>query len=101
MKRLVTTLIAGAFGTLLVLPMAHAQDYQDMRDDAHAIHQDKRDIHHDERKERRDVDEGRYGAAAREQGKIDEQRADERATKQDLDNDVDAADHFHHDDDRD
>jgi len=29
MKRIALTIIAGAFGTLLVLPMAHAQDMQD------------------------------------------------------------------------
>jgi hypothetical protein len=29
MKRMALTLVAGAFGTLMVLPMAHAQDMQD------------------------------------------------------------------------
>jgi hypothetical protein len=37
MKRLALTLIAGAFGSLLVLPIAHAQDWQDMNDGANSI----------------------------------------------------------------
>ncbi len=34
MKRLVLTVVAGAFGSLLVLPIAHAQDYPDISHDA-------------------------------------------------------------------
>ena len=49
MKRLALTVVAGAFGTLLVLPFAHAQDYEDMNNDARPIRQDQRDIHHDRR----------------------------------------------------
>ena len=58
MKRLVLTLVAGAFGSLLVLPIAHAQDYQDMSQDANAIRHDQRDIHQDKREEREDLEHG-------------------------------------------
>ena len=47
MKRLMLTLVAGAFGSLMVLPMAHAQDWQDMNSDAWAIRQGQRNIYHD------------------------------------------------------
>jgi hypothetical protein len=105
MKRLVLTLVAGAFGSLLVLPLANAQDYQDMSNDASQIHQDQRDIHHDKRDEQRDLEHGNLGAAAHEQAEIDRDRANENATKEDLSND--AAQHdddwarHHHDDDND
>ena len=70
MKRLALTLVAGAFGTLLVLPFAHAQDYQDMNNDANEIRQDQRDIHHDKRNSVEDIENGNLGAAAREQAEI-------------------------------
>jgi hypothetical protein len=103
MKRLVLTLVAGAFGSLLVLPIAHAQDYQDMSNDANTIHQDKRDIHHDEREKREDLEHGNFGAAAHEQADIHRDRANENATKEDLSKDManhddDWARHHHHDD---
>jgi Ni/Co efflux regulator RcnB len=106
MKRLVLTLVAGAFGSLLVLPIAHAQDYQDMSNDANTIHQDQRDIHHDQRDEREDLEHGNLGAAAHEQKDIQRDRANENATKEDLSNDAanhddDWARHHHHDDDND
>ena len=81
MKRLVLTLVAGAFGSLLVLPMAHAADYEDMSNDANAIHQDQRDIRQDKREQREDLEHGNFGAAAREQEDI-EQRPCERERDQ-------------------
>ena len=101
MKRLVLTLIAGAFGSLLVLPIAHAQDYQDMSHDANAIHQDQRDIHQDKRDERKDLEHGNLGAAAGEQADINRDRARENATKEDLNHDMNDSDYarHHHDDD--
>ncbi len=105
MKRLVLTLVAGAFGSLLVLPLAHAADYEDMSNDASAIHQDQRDIRHDKREQREDLEHGNFGAAAREQEDIEQDRARENATKEDLRNDIsnrnhddDWARHHHHDD---
>ncbi|HEV2169360.1 MAG TPA: hypothetical protein VGR40_00355 [Candidatus Binatus sp.] len=103
MKRLVLTLVAGAFGSLLVLPIAHAQDYQDMNNDANQIHEEQRDIHHDKREQREDIENGNFGAAAREQADIARDRAKENAIKQDLNNDVHENDYGrrHHDDDND
>jgi hypothetical protein len=101
MKRLVLTLVAGAFGSLLVLPIAHAQDYQDMSHDANAIHEDQRDIHQDKRDERKDLEHGNLGAAAGEQADINRDRARENATKEDLNHDMNDSDYarHHHDDD--
>ena len=108
MKKLVLTLVAGAFGSLLALPLAHAQDYQDMNNDANEIRQDQRGIHHDKEEQREDVEHGNFGAAAHEQLEIQQRRADENAAKQDLGNDLsnryrednEYARH-HHDDDND
>ena len=101
MKRLVLTLAAGAFGSLLVLPIVHAQDYEDMNHDANSIRQDQRDIRHDRREQREDMEHGDFGAAAHEQLEIQQRRANENATKEDLNNDL--ANHYdygpHHDDD--
>jgi Ni/Co efflux regulator RcnB len=101
MKRLVLTLVAGAFGSLLVLPLAHAQDYEDMNNDANAIRQDQHEIRHDRREQREDMERGDFGAAAHEQLEIQQRRANENATKEDLSNDL--ANHYdygrHHDDD--
>jgi hypothetical protein len=101
MKRLVLTLIAGAFGSLLVLPIAHAQDYEDMNNDANQIQEQRRDIHHDKREQREDIENGNFGAAAREQADIERDRAKENAIRQDLNNDVQENEYgrHHHDDD--
>ena len=88
MKRLALTLIAGAFGSLLVLPLAHAADYEDMSNDANAIRQDQRDIHHDWQEQREDIENGNFGAAAKEQAEIEARRAHQDETKQDLRNDL-------------
>lgn len=104
MKRLVLTLIAGAFGSLLVLPIAHAQDWQDMKDDANAIHQEQRNIRHDRQEQREDLERGDFGAAAREQAEIEQRRANQRATREDLNNDLANRYYgygYHHDDDDD
>ena len=103
MKRLVLTLVAGAFGSLLVLPIAHAADYEDMSNDASSIRQDQRDIHHDRQEQREDIENGNFGAAAREQAEIQQRRANENATKEDLNHDLNDSDYarHHHDDDRD
>src|SRR5258708_26729144 len=84
MKRLVLTLVAGAFGSLMVLPMAHAQDWQDMNSDAWAIRQGQRNIQHDRQELREDLENGDYGAAAREQEEIQQRRAAERDRQEDL-----------------
>jgi hypothetical protein len=102
MKRLVLTLVAGAFGSLLVLPIAHAQDYQDMNNDANQIREDQRDIHHDRSEQREDIQNGNFGAAVKEQGEIEQRRENENETKQDLRNDLnqdnDLSRHHHGDD---
>jgi len=103
MKRLVLTLVAGAFGSLLVLPIAHAQDYEDMSNDANAIRHEQRDIRQDKREQREDLEHGNLGAAAGEQMDIERDRAREDATKQDLNNDLNESQYarHHHDDDND
>jgi outer membrane murein-binding lipoprotein Lpp len=103
MKKLVLTLVAGAFGSLLVLPIAHAADYEDMSNDASSIRQDQRDIHHDRQEQREDIENGNFGAAAREQAEIQQRRANENATKEDLNRDLNDSEYGrrHHDDDRD
>jgi len=88
MKRLVLTLVAGAFGSLLVLPMAHAQDWQDMNRDAWAIRQGQRNIYHDKQELREDLENGDYGAAAREQAEIEQRRDAVRDRQEDLNNDL-------------
>ena len=88
MKRLVLTLVAGAFGTLLVLPIAHAQSWEDMNSDANAIRRDNAGIRHDRQEQREDLEHGDIGATAREQAEIEQRREHKRATKEDLNNDM-------------
>jgi hypothetical protein len=103
MKRLALTVVAGAFGTLLVLPFAHAADYEDMSNDASQIRHDERGIHHDREEQREDLENGNLGAAAREQAEIQEKREDKRATQRDLNRDLNNSDYGrrHRDDDND
>jgi Ni/Co efflux regulator RcnB len=103
MKRLVLTLVAGAFGSLLVLPLAHAADYEDMSNDASTIRNEQRDIHQDKREERQDLENGNLGAAAREQADINRDRANMDANKEDLNRDLHENEYarHHHDDDND
>ena len=103
MKRLVLTLVAGAFGSLLVLPLAHAADYEDMSNDASTIRNEQRDIHQDKREERHDLENGNLGAAAREQADINRDRANMNENKEDLNRDLNDSEYarHHHDDDRD
>ncbi len=88
MKRLLVTLAAGALGSLLVIPIAHAQSWEDMNGDAARIQHDNAGIQHDREEQREDMEQGRYGAAAREQAEIEQRREDKRATKDDLNNDM-------------
>jgi Ni/Co efflux regulator RcnB len=102
MKRLVLTLVAGAFGTLLVLPMAHAQSWEDMNSDANSIRRDNAGIRHDRQEQREDLERGDIGAAAREQSEIEQRREHKRAMKEDLNNDMANRyyrDRYHNDDD--
>ena len=108
MKRLAITLLAGAFGSLLVLPVAHAQDWEDMNQDANRIYQQQRNSGHDQWELREDLERGDLGAAAREQAEINERRADQDATREDLNNDWAnrynggyGYRYYHHDDDDD
>jgi hypothetical protein len=108
MKRLALTLIAGAFGSLLVIPVAHAQDWEDMNQDANRIYQQQRNIHHDRQELREDLERGDLGAAAREQQEINQRREDQNATREDLNNDWAnryyggyGYRYYHHDDDDD
>ena len=70
MKRLVLTLAAGAFGSLMMLPIAHAQSWWDMNNDANAIRQDNAGIRHDRQELREDLEHGDFGAAARERERV-------------------------------
>jgi hypothetical protein len=81
-------LVAGAFGSLLVLPIAHAQDYEDMNNDANSIRQEQRNIQHDRNEQREDLERGDFGAAVREQAEIQQRRENQNATREDLNNDL-------------
>jgi hypothetical protein len=106
MKRLVLTLVAGAFGSLLLVPIAHAQDWEDMNNDANQIRQEQRNIWHDRQELREDLENGDYGAAAREREEIEQRRENQDATREDLNNDLSnryygGYRYYHHDDDDD
>jgi hypothetical protein len=106
MKRLVLTLAAGAFGSLLVVPIAYAQDWWDINNDANQIRQEQRNIWHDRQELREDLENGDYGAAAREREEIEQRRANQDATREDLNNDLSnryygGYRYYHHDDDDD
>jgi hypothetical protein len=108
MKRLALALIAGAFGSLLVLPVAHAQDWEDMNQDANQIRQEQSNIWNDRQEQREDVERDDWGAAAREQEEINQRRAKQDATREDLNNDLsnryygdDAYSRHHYDDNND
>jgi hypothetical protein len=88
MKRIALTLAAGAFGTLLVLPIAHAENYKQASKDAYAIHVDNRHIRKDERIEHKDLRHDKFRAARREDAKIDRRTAGEDRAKEQLDNNI-------------
>lgn len=88
MKRLVLTLAAGAFGSLMALPIANAQTARDMNNDANVISQDHAAIQTDKQEKREDKANGRFGAAANEQAEIMERRAAMRDRKNDLKGDL-------------
>src|ERR1700676_1029444 len=90
MKRLVLTLVAGAFGSLIVLPVAHAQTWGDwdMNNDARAIRQGHNAIQNDKRELHENLENGDYGAAAREQAEIQQRRENLQDRKDDLNNDM-------------
>jgi hypothetical protein len=66
MKRLALTLVAGAFGTLMMLPVAHAYDIQDMNSDAGTLQGD-RFFHPEDEKTVEDYVNGVGGTATHEQ----------------------------------
>jgi hypothetical protein len=84
MKQIALTLIAGAFGTLLVLPIAHADNYKQASKDAHAVHVDNRHIRKDERTEHKDLRHDKFRAARREDAKIDRRTVGEVRAKEEL-----------------
>jgi len=88
MKRLALTLVAGGFGSLMLLPVAHAASWWDMNNDANAISQDNQDIQHDRDEQREMIENGRFGAAAREQAEINARREHRQALQDDLNNDM-------------
>ena len=88
MKRLALTLVASAFGSLMLLPVAHAESWWDMNNDANAIRQDNNDIQHDRDEQREMIENGRFGAAAREQAEINARREHRQALQDDLNNDM-------------
>ena len=52
------------------------------------IRQDQRDIQHDRNEQLEDLEHGNIGAAVREQGEIQQRRANQDATREDLNNDM-------------
>jgi predicted outer membrane lipoprotein len=88
MKRLVLTLVAGAFGILLALPIAHAENYKQASKDAYAVHVDNRHIRKDERIAHKDLRHDKFRAARREDAKIDRRSAAEQNSKEELNSNV-------------
>jgi hypothetical protein len=88
MKRFALSLVAGAFGTLLVLPIAHAENYKQASKDAYAVHVDNRHIRKDERIEHKDLKHDKFRAARREDAKIDKRTAGEDRAKEQLDSNL-------------
>jgi hypothetical protein len=84
MKQIALTLIAGAFGTLLVLPIAHAENNKQARKDAHAVRVDNRHIRREEHAEHKDLRDDKFRAARREDAKIDSRTAGEDRAKEEL-----------------
>jgi hypothetical protein len=81
MKRLALTLVAGAFGTLMALPIAHAQDMQNMNNDAGSVPGDS--TYHQATKETvQDYQSGAPGAATSQQ--VDVQKRSETVQNGDL-----------------
>ena len=76
MKRLMVTLAAGAFGTLLLVPIAHAQDWGDRynRDYGDENYEQQRNINHDKQEQLEDLEHGNIGGAVRDQGEIEQRR---------------------------
>jgi hypothetical protein len=66
MNRLALTLVAGAFGTLMMLPVAHAQDAQNMNNDAGTIQGD-RNFHQEEKETVENYENGVGGTATHKQ----------------------------------
>jgi hypothetical protein len=71
MKRLALTLVAGAFGTLMMLPVAHAGGIQDMNNDAGTLQGD-RFFHPEDEKTVEDYVNGVGGTATQEQVDVPE-----------------------------
>src|SRR5260370_37235950 len=88
MKGVVCTLVGGVLGWLLVVPIATAQDWWDINNDANSIRKEQRNIRHDRQELREDLENGDYGAAAREQEEIEQRREHQNATREDLNNDL-------------
>ena len=71
MKRLALILVAGAFGTLMMLPVAHAGGIQDMNNDAGTLQGD-RFFHPEDEKTVEDYVKGVGGTATHEQVDVKE-----------------------------
>jgi len=82
MKRLVLTLVAGAFGTLMVLPIAHAQEMQNMNNDAGSIPGDR--TYNQASKETVEDYQNGAGGAATSSEQVEVQKRSERVQNGDM-----------------
>jgi hypothetical protein len=83
MKRLALTLVAGAFGTLMMIPVAHAQGIQDMNNDAGTLQGD-RFFHPEDEKTVEDYVNGVGGTAKQEQVDLQKRSTDIQQRTDDL-----------------
>ena len=83
MKRLALTLVAGAFGTLMMLPIAHAGGIQDLNNDAGTLQGD-RFFHPEDEKTVEDYVNGVEGTATQEQVDLQKRSTDIHQRTDDL-----------------
>ena len=83
MKRLALTLVAGAFGTLMMLPIAHAGGIQDLNNDAGTLQGD-RFFHPEDEKTVEDYVNGVGGTATQEQVDLQKRSTDIKQHTDDL-----------------
>lgn len=87
MKRVIVIGLAGAFGALMLIPIAHGRDWRDRYNDENAIRQEQQELMSRQMEQQKDIENGRFGAAAREQEKIEQRRAQIRVQRRDLNRD--------------
>lgn len=99
-KKILLGAIAGAFASVVLLPIAspaHAQMRADMRHDRHEVRQDRRELRNDRAAMHNDVVHHNFGAAESEQQQIRQDRSNLREERNDLHRDRWERRHHRHD----